>query len=116
MSELGQRLIERVRHHAVENPDFVYQPANEDDEYLPGVCSYIRDGKPSCLVGHALWDCGVIDDTLGEDLNTWTDIRSLDLRMNLAVDAEEIQWLSDVQDAQDIKIPWGTAVKRADDE
>lgn len=113
MSDLGQRLIGLVRKHAENNSDFIYP---EDD------CVYVKDGQPSCLIGQALWDEGLIDSTLpsswngkivSDDDDFGPGIASM---LDLELDAEELTWLRAVQSRQDYHLPWGKAVQITDAE
>lgn len=122
MSEIGQRLIEIVRAKAAENPDFIYEPPGGSGHS----CVYVYRGEPSCLLGHALWEAGLIDEKFEhrlEELNGLTypqplneegfgDIASA---LNLDLDAHERAWLENVQTHQDNERMWGTAPAVADD-
>jgi hypothetical protein len=118
MSEIGQTIIDAVRKAAANNPSFVY--SNPALSGMSGsFCVYVRDGKPSCIIGHALWDLGFIDSTFEKNcLNTVgvDDVLSslpalLDESM---LDPNEIQWLSHAQAGQDAEKPWADAVEWAD--
>ena len=115
MSEFGQKLIEETRRVAAERADFVFD----------GDCLYVCDGEPACLLGHALWNLGVIDSALeisyihisaGERLgsNNNVAIRDLADKLGLCMDESEFAWLEDAQWAQDVGRSWGYAVAYAD--
>lgn len=115
MSELGQQLIAVVRRKVAEKPDYIYeQPVPERD-----TCLYVHDGKPSCLIGQALWEVGLI----GADLETVDKRHNSDSITVLAqflgikgyLDEDELLWLRRVQQQQDDRKPWGRAVAVADD-
>ena len=116
MSELGEKLIAEVRRVAAVNPDYVYEEVS---------CAYVKDGKPSCLVGHALWNTGVIgpDSNLdapiskglyGKTRANYANFADLAPFLDLQLETCEITWLGDVQDAQDDGTPWDSSVRNAD--
>ena len=105
MSELGQKLIAEVRKVAGERPDFI----------APGDCVYVSDGQPSCLIGHALWNLGLVDEnTEYRHLND-EGITAASAFLNLDIEGLEIDWLSEVQIYQDARFAWSDAVQRADE-
>lgn len=113
MSELGQKLISLVRDIAEANPDFTYvPPLKVIDASDANGCVYVHDGKPSCLIGHALWMAGVIDSNF-EDRGCNTRA-AYDLTRQYGVEVEEADWLDSVQRSQDLGVPWGEAVPEAD--
>lgn len=111
MSELGQRLIQIVRQKAAEDPGFVYQ-------YPPGrdTCLYVYLGSPSCLIGQALWEAGLIDASLEDlEINIET-FHALIQALELPIDSVEASWLASAQTRQDTNLhSWGEAVRGADD-
>jgi len=108
MSELGQKIIAEVRAKAAADPEYLY-PRTE-----AGGCSYLRNGQPSCIVGHALWNLGLIDaQWKGDDLGI-SDISHIINHEGWELTIGEIDWLSKVQDNQDNGWPWGQSVARAD--
>jgi|SRR6185503_2637900 len=112
MTVLGQQLISLVRAHAAEIPDFIYtSPFKDDNEY--GACVYVHKGRASCLIGRALFDAGLIDASLSDGLNH-SPIMSVIDDLNLKLDPEERRWLRNVQNYQDTRNSWGTAVAWAD--
>lgn len=101
--------------------DYIYA-APED---MDGNCMYNVDGKPSCLVGHAIHN---IDPELFDDLSTEeanrilpagthesagksTSIRSMD---NINIDYTARQALQAAQSAQDAGDSWGVALNYFD--
>lgn len=110
MSEdIGQKLIDEVRKIAAEKPAFVYTPPNM------ARCVNVSDGQPSCLVGHAFWNLGLIDASFEEQENNAGGVYSLTQILGLHLPEKEYNWLAQVQDNQDRGLPWGEAVKDADD-
>lgn len=111
MSAIGQQLIEIVRAKAAENPDFIYSPPGGED----ASCVYVHEGRPSCLIGHALWECGLIDGDferrVGDNKQGFDDIAPM---LGLELGQDELAWLLGTQGAQDNSRPWGAAVRRAD--
>lgn len=117
-TSIGEQLQEKVREIAAERPDYVYRGNGAVGKL--GRCVYVRDGQPSCLIGHALWGLGLIDATLeqrgsGQGDNTG-DIHSLADTLNLDIDSDSLDWLSQAQYRQDVGRPWGEAVQLADEQ
>jgi hypothetical protein len=105
MSEIGQKIIAETRKVAAETPGFVYR----------GLCQYVDGGRPACLIGHALWNLGLIDETL-EHLSVNDDaVRFVTNHLDIALDEAEESWLNLAQSRQDNGFPWGTSVVRADE-
>lgn len=67
---LMERAVEKM------GVDYTY-PAGDPDGSI-NTCVYVRDGEPSCLVGHALFIAGIDIDALA-DLDTYseTDVSTL---------------------------------------
>jgi hypothetical protein len=117
MSDLGTKLIETVRQKAAENPHFIYTPPDGDQ------CVYVHEGKPSCIVGHALWAEELIGPELEKDTSrvghygdvpNGTTAPILLEYLNLTLNGGEVEWLNMVQSHQDNDVPWGRAVATAD--
>lgn len=108
MSELGQKIIEGVRAAANKHPDHVYKKTDM------GGCQYVRDGAPSCIVGHALWAAGLIDSTCKFDERDNSGIDIIIRDEGWPLDVSEVDWLCRVQGEQDSGTPWGKAVELAD--
>lgn len=105
MSEIGQKLIAETRKVATENPDFVYE----------GVCQYVDGGKPACLIGHALWNLGLIDEALERQSVNDDGVRFITNHLEIALDDSEESWLTRTQSGQDNGISWGMSVVHADE-
>lgn len=110
MSSHGDRLVQEVKRIAEANPDFVYQRP-------PGSgCVYVHDGRPSCLIGRALWNLGAIDadfenavDDRARRVNQFGVMGLLEL-LGLSLSSDESVLLMTIQDRQDDGLPWGEAV------
>jgi hypothetical protein len=78
------------------------------------LCVYIKDGKPSCLIGHVLVRLGV-------DVGFLTDRNSSQINghgftssgSNLPWTAEAAQVMQAAQHIQDMGAPWGEALRAA---
>lgn len=109
MSDIGQKIIDKVREIAAAQPEFVYVPPGG-----PGTtCYYVLDGEGSCIIGRALFALGLIDNSIPFDDNTLT-VGALFNTLGIEVDGEEGIWLREVQYQQDSGKPWGEAVGAAD--
>lgn len=97
----GDRLVAEVIRIAKESPDRVY-----GGRY----CAYVLDGEPSCLVGRALWNLGLIDASIegternGETIDYVADVLELDITQ------EQSDYLYRVQERQDNNWTWGDAI------
>ena len=124
MSAIGQQLIDLVRAKAAEKPDFRYRPPAGEG----ASCVYVYRRKPSCILGHALWDAGLIDrEFQGRRVVQQSILGTVDSPANeegfdsiasilgLELDPIERAWLEQVQSEQDDETPWGLAVEAADD-
>lgn len=118
MSVIGQQIIEAVRAHAAAKSDFKYTPIPFSGDPEDGSsCVYVAEGCPSCLIGQALWDTGLIDESIeGTDANmqpfSFYNTTLFPVIENLS--NEEINWLNKVQRGQDSGYSWGYAVSQAD--
>lgn len=117
MTELGQKLIASVRAKAEANPNFVYDKVKR--VVVPGIppaesCVYVMDGQPSCIVGHGLWEGGLINAEFEYSPSNGDAVRHLIDDMDLDIDPVEASWINTVQYEQDRQTPWGTAVAIAD--
>ncbi|AXF51591.1 hypothetical protein CONSTELLA_101 [Mycobacterium phage Constella] len=101
MSELGQKLINEIRMVAAGNADYVCRDANR---------VYVREGSPSCLVGHGLWRLGLIDAAFETHRLNIGVFDSLWGKLGLEIDEEEVEWVQLVQERQDTGRTWGEAV------
>jgi hypothetical protein len=65
---------------ALKGEDYVYpKRAESEDEIGWGGCDYVRDGQPSCIVGHVLVAAGVPVEQLAahEGNSAWTVVPAL---------------------------------------
>lgn len=81
-----------------------------------GVCQYVNEGKPDCVVGRILHRHGVPLTTLSlwegataSEMGQRTNRRGLPPLMT----EEAAQLLEDLQDRQDARRPWGEAMEHA---
>lgn len=105
MSEQGQLLIAAVRNAADRNPFHIFQ----------GTCLYVANGDAACLVGHGLWDMGVIDSTLQTSQFNDEGVGKVLEWLGIQVDDAELEWLEDVQEAQDCRHTWQDSIRGADE-
>ena len=114
-SVLGQQLIESVRKHAARSPRTVY--LGPLDEFGNTECVYVSHGQPSCIVGHAMWDAGLIDAGFEDDGKNGSGIDTLAENWPplASVSDDEAEWLLTVQGEQDNGMPWQVAVDEADE-
>lgn len=98
---------------AEKGAEYVY-PENEK---IGISCSYVWDGRPSCIVGNALHRLGVSLDILGRfEMTTAASVLdSLRYRKILVVDTETRQAYDEAQTAQDDGRPWGEALAAAEE-
>jgi hypothetical protein len=91
--------------------DYVYEKVeNEDGE---GICVYIHNGQPSCLVGHALVAGGVltVDQLAAVEISTSAEDLVGDFPAALSAGAGEL--LAQAQAQQDNGRPWADALAAA---
>ncbi|SIL73749.1 Uncharacterised protein [Mycobacteroides abscessus subsp. abscessus] len=114
MSLIGENLIRTVRRIAAANPDFVYEA--QPDPVFPGgrLCRYVHNGEPSCLIGKALWELGLINSVFETNAKNVSAFGQIYKGLGLALDHWELDWLIEVQRAQDFQTAWGRAVESAD--
>lgn len=105
-------VIDEVKTIAAENPDFVYAENFE-------TCYYQIDGKPACLLGHALFNVGIAAEKLASYdeaiLNSFSFLGKDKADFQGTVD--ELGWLDAVQRNQDNRLEpmsWGESVTLAD--
>ncbi len=116
MSVIGKKLIASVRKLAERDPGYV--DPNADN----GGCMYVRGGDPDCIIGRALWEHGLINESFEalpapiEDGNRPNnDLAHVVFQyLGLDLDEDEINWLATVQLKQDGQMPWADAVAYAD--
>lgn len=120
MSDLGEQLIEIVRRKAGQQPFMEYVPELRyvgNGINVPDSCKYMHDDGPGCIIGHALFEAGLIDGSLRDDpdgLNCKV-LEQLAETLELPLDEDELDWLCRVQGFQDAKQTWGNAVEFADE-
>lgn len=113
--EEAVRLMEEVV--SEKGADYVYKPVSLSDGSKS--CFYVRDGQPSCLVGHALVRAGwTIDevhglDGIGNDAPTASEIYLYKEFSNLP--REVCETFDAAQHEQDGGNSWGDALERARD-
>lgn len=120
MTEIGQKIIAKVREIASADPDFIYRSPTG------AACLYVHKGEPSCLIGQALWQLGLIDGEIesapsvlvaGRSFTTQPNkawVTDLLPHLDILVSESEGKWLKTVQDRQDDLHPWGMAIEVAD--
>jgi hypothetical protein len=103
-------LISVVREVAEKNPTFVY---DVDSDGVNGSCVNFKDGAPSCIIGHGLYRLGMTETSMGTYAQSSEVLSVLD---GFQIESTEKQsdWLSTVQNEQDLGYPWLDAVKLAD--
>ena len=112
----ASEIEQEVRSIAEKNPDFVYDRPDPNRG-----CLYAYDGKPSCIVGHALSNLGVEIEFL-QHLDTAIDggvgvLEALQTYDEFEIDDDQAADLvSLVQNFQDSGVPWGQAVEAAEEE
>lgn len=116
----GDDLVNAIREVAEANPDFVYRAPSVHE-----LCVYVDEGQPSCLVGHGLWNLGLINETFDNGEPYWAKDANpnyqsvcdvLD-RLGLWDQMTEAQrvWVGVAQSTQDDSLSWGTSIRRADE-
>ena len=106
MSSHGERLVEEVKRVALADPDRVYQRVGD-------VCLYTYAGRPSCLVGHAMWNLGMIDaDFENYDYKVDNNDGVLDIvkALGISLTKAESTFLCRAQSRQDCGQAWGEAI------
>lgn len=105
MSEIGQKIIAAVRDVANNDPGHVYEHEK---------CRYVVDGRPACLIGHALWNVGLISGDIEKSTCNGEAVDYVAAFLGLDIDGSERDWLSNAQEVQDNGKPWEYAVQQAD--
>ena len=100
-------IIQEIRRVAGENPERVYGGM---------ICKYVVGSQPSCLVGHALMNLGLIDASIVSTDKNESGFRAFeDEKWFKKLSDDEIYWICSAQAEQDAETPWGVAVKAADE-
>ena len=103
-----EQFIAALREVVAGNEDFVYtkvKPAGENDDVVSRCRYFDHNGKPSCLIGQALFKCGIIVPKAFEGAAAATVLRELtntSERVHVAA--------SRAQTVQDAGSPWGVAL------
>ena len=118
MSFDPKRLVAEVRALAAEKPDFVYTAIDFHSDADGGgdKCSYVHGDEGGCIIGQAALRAGMDLDELREKDNDDQDTSVSFQFAEFGLSIDELGWLARVQFHQDLKLPWGAAVARADDE
>lgn len=102
MSTNGIQVIRAIRAAANRQPDKIVTD-----------CVYVSsEFLPSCLVGHGLWNTGLIDFSFKDDFKNVEQIWLLSGKFGF--DRIETRWLAKVQETQDNQQFWSVAVRDAD--
>ena len=106
MSDIGRKIIDEIRKVVEREPNFVFKD----------LCHYVVGGAPACLIGHGLWNAGLIDGEF-ESSHYNDEIVATAFRvLRIEVDDDELLWLRTVQKLQDKQHSWGSAIEQADAE
>ena len=102
-----EQFITALREVVADNEDFVYTKVESDDgDDVVSRCRYFdHNGKPSCLIGQALFKCGIIVPKAFEGAAAATVLRELtntSERVHVAAGR--------AQEVQDTGSPWGVAL------
>lgn len=109
-------LQHKVREVAADYPKYVY------DIPYGNSCMYFHKGDDDnyscgCIIGHALHRLGVTLEDISEEYNfvgVWGLLQRHLSDLPLDFNDATVQWLSNVQSAQDRGETWSSAVKKAD--
>lgn len=100
----GQQLIAEVKRVAAAYPNRTN---------FEGICQYIHDGEPCCLIGHGLYNLGVIDSSFENDSRNDESFDFVGGTLDdLDITVDEIHYLHEVQRRADKNWPWGNTVER----
>lgn len=114
----GEQIIQAIRDVASEKPDFVYARPEGSSK-----CMYMHEGKPSCLIGQALFKLGVIDASIesvpsadhGNSAGAGSLLNYLGEQGKIDVSFSQRRWISEVQWNQDKGATWSDSVQAADE-
>lgn len=118
LTDADRRFAEAIRAVVAEaGRDHVYE-LRVDDDYNLGVCDYVRDDQPSCLIGQALARVGVPVDVLARYEGKSSDwvMEKLGERYPEWTFSRPIQSAArDAQTAQDQELSWGHSLDKFED-
>ena len=109
MSEIGLKLIDAVRKAANDDPDFIYHKPRGGE-----LCYYVYGAQPSCIVGRAAWNLGLIDASFEQGQDNTSGVSGLAEALEIELEFDEQEWLETAQNSQDIGNTWFAAVVKAD--
>lgn len=104
---------------ALKGADYVY--VNPDGVQasgsFPGDCHYVHGDQPGCIVGHVLHKAGVSLTLLSdqEGQNSYAVLRNLHRASQVSCEEGVEALLGEAQGAQDMAVPWGEAVRQAEE-
>lgn len=113
LSELDQRFIDAITEAVkTKGEDYTYpeEEMSPGDEGFPTapMCRYVTtDGRPSCIIGHALWNMGITVPPQLEGKNAGEALFHLLPGLSVGV----VHAASEAQDMQDAHETWGEALK-----
>ncbi len=91
-------------------PDYVYKrPPTDDGSY----CRYVWEDEPSCLVGQIMHRLGVHLAWMAEREGDSASYL-VDAAFGEEVEPDVRTFLNSIQLSQDLRVPWGVAVARAE--
>ena len=97
-----QQVVNAIREVASSAPEYVYTKPNPTN----GACLYFDEsGNPSCLIGHALAKCGLMEDDVIEGS------AALDVLGAKGIDEDVALAATVAQDVQDGGGTWGYALE-----
>lgn len=108
-----------VRAIAAQFPDRIYQQSKKTGSGPS--CFYVRNGKPDCLIAQGAFMAGMDIDTLASfdavlDLDDGVENSGAEYVFKpYGLTLVELAWLKRVQQLQDDGVPWGKAVRMADE-
>jgi hypothetical protein len=114
-SNMIDALVTKVRKLGLARPHTVYL-SDAGCNYADGNCS---DGTTGCLLGQALLELGYSAGQLRRLDEMPISSVAIVLEALLKTDnlpVDKVRWLRRVQDAQDVEVAWGEAVRAADQE
>lgn len=110
MNEIESRILISLREVAGERPDFVYEPVFIE-ERGDSLCAYVKNGVPSCLVGHALARSGVDISPLEGTVRNIENISHVIRTLVPDISEGTVEILQGIQERQDDYESWGEIVE-----